>query len=104
MLLVRAFSQAHYVAAVAQLPYNLSVGSYGVVVALPLLLAARRRVLPPLALVLAMFAVQFAAVFVVGRVDESRIFVPLAPVLGVAAVLAWRELQRSSIHQSGSPT
>ncbi len=111
VLLVRAFPQAHYVAAVVQLAYNLSLGSwgtvlsfYGVVVALPLLLAARRRALPPLAFVLAMFAVEFAAVFVVGRVDESRIFMPLAPMLGAAAVLAWRELQRSSNGQSGSPT
>lgn len=111
VLLVRAFPQAHYVAAVVQLPYNLSLGSwgtvlpfYGVAVALPLLLTVRRQALPPLAFVLAMFAVEFAAVFVVGRVDESRIFMPLAPVLGVAAVVAWRELQRSSSSQSGSPT
>ncbi|MFC5062713.1 hypothetical protein [Actinomycetospora atypica] len=101
VLLAQVFyPQAAYRTAVVQLPFNLTSGSwamvllfYGALLVTPVLLAARRRGLPPMSFALAWFSLQFAATFVVGRVEESRIFMPFAPVLAVAAVMAWRELQ-----------
>lgn len=94
------YPQAAYQVDVVQLPFNLSLGSwlqvvpwYAPLLAAPLLLVLRDRAWPPLWPVLAWFAVQFAAVFVVGRVEESRLFMPFAALLGVAAVAAWLRLR-----------
>lgn len=96
------YPQAHYVVDVVQLPYNLTPGSwefvlayYGTVLLCPTLLALRTRRLPPLWPAVVWFGAEFGAVFVVGRVEESRLFMPFAAVLGVAAVLAYLELRRS---------
>lgn len=101
--LVRVFPQARYATSIMQLDYNITVDPlsfavtfYGAFLLVPALLALRTRSLPPMMFVLVLFAVEFAAVFVVGRTDESRIFMPLAPVLGVAAVQAWRGLLASN--------
>jgi hypothetical protein len=95
------YPQAHYIVDVVQLPFNLSPGSwvfvlgyYGTVLACPALLAARTRGLPPLWPAITWFLAEFGAVFVVGRVEESRIFLPFAAVLAAAAALAYVELRR----------
>lgn len=109
-LVETAYPQAHYRVALVQLPYNLSFGSWLLVagfygpVLLALLVLAARRVAPPLWPVLLWFAAQFAVVFVVGRVEETRIFLPFAPALGVAAVAAYLELRaRAETPSTGTP-
>jgi hypothetical protein len=89
---------------VVQLPFNLTPGVlamvmtfYGALLLAPALLApalfaARNWAVPPLTFVVAWFLIEFAATFVVGRVEESRIFMPFAPALGVAALMAYRQL------------
>lgn len=93
------YPQARYDVAVVQLPFNLTAGVwamvltfYGAVLITPVLVALRDRSVPPMAPVILWFLIQFVATFVVGRVEESRIFMPFAPALGVAAVLAYRRL------------
>lgn len=97
------YPQAHYVVAVQQWPFNLTPGVwvmvatfYGPLLLIPAVLAAQRRTLPPLVFVIAWFLIEFAATFVVGRVEESRIFMPFAPALAVAALMAWRALRATS--------
>lgn len=93
------YPQARYCVALVQLPFNLSLGSWLLVlgfygpVLLTLVVLAARRVAPPLWPVALWFAAQFAVVFVVGRVEETRIFLPFAPALGVAAAAAYLELR-----------
>jgi hypothetical protein len=97
------YPHAHYAVALQQWPFNLTPGVwmmvltfYGPLLLIPAVFAAQRRALPPMVFVIAWFLVEFAATFVVGRVEESRIFMPFAPALAVAALGAWRELRRSS--------
>lgn len=63
----------------------------------PAVLVWQRRVLPPLWPVLVWFCAQFAATFVVGLVEESRIFLPFAAVLAAAAALAYWDLTTQPI-------
>jgi hypothetical protein len=105
------YPKARYDVAIVQLPFNLTPGVwamvltfYGALLITPALLAARSRSAPPMAFTIAWFLVEFAATFVVGRVEESRIFMPFAPVLGVAALLAYQHLSgRSSVAITREP-
>ncbi|WP_018334371.1 hypothetical protein [Actinomycetospora chiangmaiensis] len=108
------YPQARYQVDVVQVPFNVTPGSlvfvltfYGPLLVAPALLAVRRRAFPPLAVVIGWFLVEFAATFVIGRPEESRLFMPLVPACAVAAAVAWRELRRDvdaermSSHRNG---
>lgn len=95
------YPQARYIADVVQVPFNLAAGSwamvftfYGPALLLPAAVWLTRRELPPLWPLLLWFGVQFGAVFVVGRVEETRIFMPFSPVLCLVAALAYLALRR----------
>lgn len=108
--LIRLYPQARYQVDVVQVPFNLTPGPwvfiatfYGVLLVAPALLTARRRVLPPLAFVIGWFLVELAATFVVGRPEETRLFMPLVPALAVATAVSWREL-RHDVAAEGTTT
>lgn len=97
---VALFPRARYDVDLIQLPYNVTPGAsvlalafYGPFVLLPFVAAARIRRNLVLLVGPVWFVLQFALVFIVGRIDESRIFMPLAPVVGVAAGAAWMSLR-----------
>ena len=105
-LWIVVFPRAHYVTGVLQVGFNLLPHSWFVlatyvapVLITPVVLMVRLRRLPPLWPVLAWFAAQFAVTFVVGRVEETRIFLPFAAVLSVVAVVAFQELHREDLHR-----
>lgn len=107
--LPQVFPAAHYAVDVIQLPFNLTPGSlvlvltfYGPVLALPAIAMLRGNRAPAIWIAALWFIIEFGLVFVVGRTDESRIFMPLAPALGIAAVAAWRRLA-DGLAASASP-
>ncbi|MEZ5182871.1 MAG: hypothetical protein R2702_13525 [Acidimicrobiales bacterium] len=67
-----------------------TLGPYLLVRSQPMLRAAiaghRRWMVPTLALV----AAEVGSVLVVGRADEVRLFLPIAPALGIVGVVGWR--------------
>lgn len=97
---VAFFPRARYDVDLIQLPYNVTPGAlvlalafYGPFVLLPFVAAAWVRRNLVLLVGPVWFVFQFAFVFIAGRIDESRIFMPLAPVVGVAAGAAWMSLR-----------
>lgn len=98
-----AYPQASYIVDVVQLPFNLTAGSlamaatfYGSMLLVIALAAVRTQRPPPCWPAAVWFVLELGSVFVVGRVEETRIFMPLAPVIGAAALMAYLELRRVS--------